>query len=195
MKLHTLLLASTLCLSSTMAADMNTTAPLNVKQEGIKYIKMLGGALKTELKAHMKKDPTGLEALSFCTGSADNITKEINTKLPSYAKVRRTALKVRNNTSNKPDITDMRVMQAYQVSIKAHTFTPKDIQVVKEGNVTRVYKPLVTKGVCLKCHGSDLSPQISNAIKSAYPKDKAIGFKEGELRGVIVAEIRNKTIL
>jgi len=189
MKLHTLLLATTLCLSSTMAADMNTTAPLTVKQEGIKYIKMLGGALKTELKAHMKKDPTGVEALAFCTGSADNITKEINTKLPAYAKVRRTALKVRNTTTNKPDMTDMRVMQAYQASIKAHTFTPKDIQVVKEGNVTRVYKPLVTEGVCLKCHGSHLNPQISDALKSAYPKDKAIGFKEGELRGVIVAEI------
>ena len=189
MKLHILLWASTLCLSSTMAADMNTTTPLNVKQEGIKYIKMLGGALKTELKTHMQKDPSGLDALAFCTGSANTITKEINTKLPSYAKVRRTALKVRNHTENKPDMVDIRVMQAYQDSIKEGTFTPKDIQVIKEANVTRIYKALITKGVCLKCHGTDLNPHISNALKSAYPKDNATGFKEGELRGVIVSEI------
>lgn len=188
MKIKTLLLSSLLA-STLMAAESTTTKPLTVKQEGIKYIKMLGGALKTELKAHMKKDPTGLEALAFCTGSAVSITKEVNTKLPSYAKVRRTALKVRNNTINNPDTTDMRIMQAYQASIKDHTFAPKDIKVVNEGNVTRIYKPLVTKGVCLKCHGSDLNPQISNALKSAYPEDKATGFKEGELRGVIVAEI------
>jgi len=188
MKLQTFLF-STLLISATMAADMNATEPLNVKQEGIKYIKMLGGALKTELKAHMQKDPTGLEALAFCTGSADNITKEVNTKLPSYAKVRRTALKVRNASVNKPDATDEKVMQTYQASIADKTFSPKDIKVVEEGNVTRVYKPLVTKSVCLKCHGSNLNPKISDALKSAYPDDKAIGFKEGELRGVIVAEI------
>jgi len=189
MKLHTLLLASTLCLSSTMAADKNTTAPLNVKQEGIKYIKMLGGALKTELKAHMKKDPSGLDALAFCTGSADRITKEVNAKLPAYAKVRRTALKVRNESVNKPDATDVKVMKDYEASIANKTFTPKDIKVIQEGNTTRIYKPLLIKGVCLKCHGSDLNPKIASALKSAYPKDKAINFKEGELRGVVVSEI------
>ena len=188
MKLKTLLLTSLLT-ASAMAADNNATQPLTVKQEGIKYIKMLGGALKTELKAHMKKDPTGLDAMAFCTGSADKITKEVNVKLPSYAKVRRTALKVRNGSVNTPDATDEKVMKAYEAAIAAKTFTPKDIKVVEEGNVTRVYKPLVTKAVCLKCHGSQLSPKISEALKSAYPADKAVGFKEGDLRGVVVSEI------
>ena len=188
MKLKTLLFTSLLT-ASAMAAESNTTQALNVKQEGIKYIKMLGGALKTELKAHMKKDPTGLDALAFCTGSADSITKKVNAQLPSYAKVRRSALKVRNGSSNTPDATDKKVMKAYEEAIASRTFTPKDIKVVEEGNVTRVYKPLVTKAVCLKCHGTTLSPQISKALKSAYPEDKATGFKEGELRGVVVAEI------
>ena len=189
MKLKTLLVTSLLT-ASAMAADNNVTQPLTVKQEGVKYIKMLGGALKTQLKAHMKKDPTGLDALAFCTGSADNITKEVNAKLPDYAKVRRTALKIRNNSVNTPDATDKKVMQAYESSIAAKTFTPKDIKVVQEGDVTRVYKPLIAKKVCLKCHGSNLDPKITDALKSAYPEDKAIGFKEGDLRGVIVAEIK-----
>ncbi len=189
MKLKTLLVTSLLT-ASAMAADNNVTQPLTVKQEGVKYIKMLGGALKTQLKAHMKKDPTGLDALAFCTGSADNITKEVNAKLPDYAKVRRTALKIRNNSVNTPDATDKKVMQAYESSIAAKTFTPKNIKVVQEGDVTRVYKPLIVKKVCLKCHGSNLDPKIADALKSAYPEDKAIGFKEGDLRGVIVAEIK-----
>ena len=189
MKLKTLLVTSLLT-ASAMAANNNVTQPLTVKQEGDKYIKMLGGALKTQLKAHMKKDPTGLDALAFCTGSADNITKEVNAKLPDYAKVRRTALKIRNNSVNTPDATDKKVMQAYESSIAAKTFTPKDIKVVQEGDVTRVYKPLIAKKVCLKCHGSKLDPKITDALKSAYPEDKAIGFKEGDLRGVIVAEIK-----
>ena len=184
MKLSTLLL-STLLLGSTAFAD-----EMPVKQEGVKYIKMLGGALKKELKSHMKQDPSGLQALAFCTGSADIITKEVNAKLPKYAKVRRTALKVRNDKVNTPDETDMKVMEAYEAKIKEGKFSPKDIEVVTVGDTTRVYKPLVTKKVCLKCHGTDLSPKISEALQSAYPHDHATGFKEGDLRGVIVAEIK-----
>lgn len=180
----TKLLLSTLLLTSAMLAD-----DISTKEEGIKYIKMLGGALKTELKAHMKKDPTGLDALAFCTGSADRITNEVNAKLPAYAKVRRTALKVRNNSVNTPDATDTKVMNEYVAAIEAKTFKATDIKIVEEGNATRVYKPLVTGAVCLKCHGGNVSPKITDALNSAYPKDKATGFKEGELRGVIVSEI------
>ena len=183
MKIHTLLL-SALLVSSAMA-----TENFSIKQEGVKYIKMLGGALKTELKAHMQKDPSGLEALAFCTGSANRITQEVNAKLPVYAKVRRTALKIRNESTNKPDATDEKIMNAYQEAIDNKTFSPKDIKVVEKGDVTRVYKPLITQAVCLKCHGRRLSSQIMEALQSAYPQDKAINFKEGDLRGVIVAEI------
>ncbi len=190
MKLKILLMATTLSVSSMIAADMNATAKPTTKEEGIKYIKMLGGALKKELKTHMKKDPTGLDALGFCTGSADRITKEVNAKLPSYAKVRRTALKLRNESANKADEIDEKIMKGYEDAIAAKTFTPKDIKVVEDGNVTRVYKPLITKPVCLKCHGSNLSPEISKSLKGAYPHDKAIDFKEGSLRGVIVSEIK-----
>ena len=163
---------------------------LQVKKEGVKYIKMLGGALKSEMKKHMKKDPSGLDALAFCTGSADKITKDINKKLPPYAKVRRTALKVRNDSSNAPDSLDKKVMDGYQKEIADKSFSPKDIKVVTDGDVTRVYKPLVTQKVCLKCHGTDLNPKIAEGLKSSYPNDKAVGFKEGELRGVIVSEIK-----
>jgi len=185
MKLSTIALSALLLTSVGMASDNAT-----VKMEGIKYIKQLGMALKSELKAHMKKDPSGLEALAFCTGSADKITNEVNAKLPAYAKVRRTALKVRNDKVNAPDSTDEKVMKAYEEAIAAKTFSSKDIKVVEVGDTTRVYKPLVTKKVCLKCHGSDLSPKIQDALKSAYPNDHATGFKEGSLRGVIVAEIK-----
>ena len=188
MKLHTLLF-STLLIISAMATDNNTTAELTVKQEGIKYIKMLGGALKTELKAHMMADKSGLSAAGFCTSKATSITNEVNAKLPNYAKVRRTSLKLRNNTNNTADALDKKVMDAYVAAIEAKTFTPKDIKVIEEGNVTRVYKPLVTKAVCLKCHGSTVSKEIKEVISAAYPNDKAMNFKEGSLRGVIVAEI------
>ena len=184
MKLNTLLL-STLLLTSASLADNIT-----VKQEGIKYIKMLGGALKSELQAHMKADKTGIGAVTFCTNEATKLTAEVNTKLPAYAKVRRTALKLRNADKNGADALDTKIMEEYIASIEAKTFTPKDIKVVEDGDVTRVYKPLLAKNVCLVCHGSKISKAIQEEITKGYPHDKAVDFKENSLRGVIVAEIK-----
>lgn len=184
MKLNTILLSALLLTSASMA---DNTA---LKQEGIQYIKMLGGALKTELQAQMKADKSGMGALGFCTAKANEITENVNKKLPDYAKVRRTSLKVRNAKNNSADAMDEKVMKEYVSAIEAKTFTPKDIKVVQDGDTTRVYKPLVAKAVCLKCHGSNVSTEITKATQLAYPHDKAIGFKEGDLRGVIVSEIK-----
>lgn len=191
MKINTLFITALLSTSISLASDTEPTivSEMTVKQEGIKYIKMLGGALKGELQIHMKADKTGLGAMEFCTAQADSITKEVNSKLPKYASVRRTALKIRSE-KNVADALDLKVMQEYEASIEAKTFLPADIKVLEEGDSIRVYKPLVTKGVCLKCHGMDIRKEIQEVIKTHYPKDQAHGFELGSLRGMIVAEIK-----
>lgn len=181
--------ATTLLLTTLLSTSMGLASEMTVKQEGMTYIKMLGGTLKGELQTHMKADKTGLSAMGFCTAKANDITNEVNSKLPKYASVRRTAIKTRN-LNNAPDALDQKVMAEYEESIKAKTFLPTDIKVVEEGDTTRVYKPLLTQGVCLKCHGTNISKEIKDEIKTHYPQDQAIGFKEGSLRGVIVAEIK-----
>jgi len=98
----TLILTSLLCVSMLNAQNNEETSELSKKQEGVKYIKMLGKTLKTHLKTEMKADKTGLKAITFCTTKADELTKEINSKLPKGVLVRRTALKTRAE-NNKPD--------------------------------------------------------------------------------------------
>ena len=180
------IILSALLLSSTLFAN-----EASIKKEGIGYIKTLGFALKSQMKEQMKMDKTGLGAMGFCSSSAEIITQDINKKLPSNVKVRRTALKSRN-ANNQPDALDKKIMNEYQASIDAKTFSPKDIKVVKDGTTTRVYKPLMTGKVCLKCHGTNIIEPIAKEIKEHYPKDTAIGFVKGSLRGVIVAEIESK---
>jgi len=168
-----------LLLSSTLSAN-----DMGVKEEGVKYIKMLGKELKTNLMAHMKADPTGMDAIGFCAGKAASITAEVNAKLPKGVSVRRTALKTRN-AKNSPDVTDIKVMEAYVSG-------EKGIKVVEKEGVSRVYKPLYIGKACMKCHADskDISPEINAVIKKVYPKDMATGFKEGDFRGVIVAEMK-----
>jgi len=196
MKTTTLLITSLLTTSFLLASandptnsSTSDTTQMSVKEEGMKYIKMLGGTLKEQLQIHMKADSTGLSAMGFCSAKAEDITKEVNKKLPAYASVRRTALKIRNS-DNLPDALDIKVMKEYEASIAAKTFSPTDIKVVKEGDTTRIYKPLITQDVCLKCHGSTISKEIQNEITAHYPNDKAVAFEKGSLRGVIVSEIK-----
>ena len=159
-----------------------------IKQEGVRYIKMLGGALKKELKSALQKGGTK-EAVEFCASKAMAITGEINAKLPKGVTVRRTAKKLRNS-ANKPDKIDEATMVLYEEKMASKKFHPKDILVVKEGNGYRVYKPLAIEKVCLQCHGGNIEPTIAQKIKELYPTDNATGFKVGDLRGVIVAHIK-----
>ncbi len=186
-KLFIAICAVTLLSATTLSADKKEYV-MQIKKEGVKYIKMLGKALKKEVKAKMKEDPSGALAMGFCSQKAAEITNEVNKQLPSYAKVKRTSFKVRNK-ENKPDSIDKVIMQDYQKAIEENKFKPDDIKVVNIGNMYRVYKPLLAKKMCLKCHGENISDDIKAVIKNVYPNDKATGFKEGDLRGVIVAEI------
>jgi hypothetical protein len=186
-KLIAISLTTALC-SSLMAMN-NKPNHTGVKKEGIKYIKMLGMSLKSELKSKMKEDKSGLGAIGFCSSQAEQITKDVNAKLPEYASVRRTANRLRN-PNNKADDIDKKVMQEYELAIANKTFSPKNIKVFDINGTTRVYKPLVMKKVCLKCHGTNVSDDIKKVLASKYPNDKALGYKEGDFRGVIVSEIK-----
>ena len=45
-------------------------------------------------------------------------------------------------------------------------------------------EPIYVKGLCLKCHGPDIKPEIRERLRSLYPHDKATGFKRGAFRGL-----------
>jgi len=186
MKVVNLLMTAAMMSSAVMAAT-----PAGEKEQGIAAIKQLGGALKSQLKAKIKEDSSGVAAVTFCTENAEAITKKVNSELPGTVRVRRTALKVRNS-ANKPDETDIKVMKALSKAIAAKEATPGSVKVVEGENYVRVYKPLITGKVCLKCHGSDIAPKIAKVIEEKYPDDQAKGFKEGDLRGVIVAEVKKQ---
>ena len=47
----------------------------------------------------------------------------------------------------------------------------------------RYMKAIPTGKVCLKCHGAKIDPDVEAALKQNYPRDKARGFKEGDIRG------------
>lgn len=53
------------------------------------------------------------------------------------------------------------------------------------GDNVGVLRPIAERAMCDGCHGpSDkLSPAVRNVLQDRYPVDRAVGFKDGEIRG------------
>ena len=59
------------------------------------------------------------------------------------------------------------------------------------GDKVGVMRPVLHRATCSPCHGLDqeLDPQVRQELKERYVKDRATGFKAGDLRGWIWVEV------
>jgi hypothetical protein len=57
-----------------------------------------------------------------------------------------------------------------------------------------VMRPIAHRAVCSPCHGTDeqVTPAVRAELNQRYPQDRAIGFKEGDLRGWLWVEVPKK---
>ena len=99
----------------------------------------------------------------------------------------RTSLKIRN-PENAPDNWELAVLKQFEArkaqgeameSLEYATLIEDD-----QGKKTfRYMKAIPTAGLCVKCHGETIDPEVEAKLKALYPNDRARGFKEGDLRG------------
>jgi len=63
--------------------------------------------------------------------------------------------------------------------------------VVDLGEKVGVMRPVLHRETCSPCHGleTELDPQVRAELKDRYVKDRATGFKVGDLRGWIWVEV------
>ena len=140
--------------------------------------------LSVELKGHMQSSgPLG--ALNFCSQNALSLTDQVAKE--SNATIKRVSLNNRNpiNSTNADEQALLRKWEKLQYS--QQPLPAYEIQNKPNGNYS-FYKPIVLNNeVCLKCHGEIASDSpLSKEIKTLYPEDKAVGYKMGDLRGMIV---------
>ncbi|VAW34936.1 hypothetical protein MNBD_DELTA02-867 [hydrothermal vent metagenome] len=128
------------------------------------------------------------EALIECVKTGQEITSSYSAKT-GYI-VRRTSLKYRNPL-NMPTPDEKRILKGFNRLNHAGKIKPgyENHSIVQKGKVKYLLymRPLVTKRLCLNCHGgvSDISPDISRIIKKAYPADRATGYAIGDIRGAV----------
>lgn len=143
----------------------------------------LGTQLKAELTAAMTAGGPNA-AIGVCSSRAQAIAAELSRD--SGAIVRRTALKLRN-PANAPDQIEHLILRQFEQELASGAFEgPLEaaFEINRGGQKERRYmRAISTEGVCLTCHGTQVTPEISSAIARAYPQDRAIGFEPGSLRG------------
>lgn len=139
-------------------------------------------SLSGNLKAAAKNG--GLSnAIQFCNVNAmpltDSLSKNFNVK------IKRSSLKLRN-LNNYPDSLEAYMLDLY-VQIQKMKKPMVGKAILANNNDVRYFEPIFLKADCLKCHGtvgSDIKDETYTLIKNFYPKDEAVGFQEGELRGI-----------
>lgn len=152
-------------------------------EEAKAVVQALGGKLKGELEAAMKAGGP-VEALNVCKDKAPEIAKAVSAE--KGVQVSRVSLKNRNPQMGAANEWQTKVLNDFEAK-KAAGEDPATIAYAEVvDNEFRFMKAIPTGEVCLKCHGTELSPAVTAKLTELYPQDKATGFKEGDLRGAFV---------
>ncbi|MEM6468869.1 MAG: DUF3365 domain-containing protein [Planctomycetota bacterium] len=113
------------------------------------------------------------KAISVCKEEASEIARKVGEK--HDLKIGRSGIRLRNPNNQAPEWA--------RRCITEKADAPKFVRLTS-GEAAALL-PIKLKVQCLMCHGPD--EQIASVIKDQlarlYPRDKATGFKEGELRG------------
>ena len=149
-------------------------------------IKELAVALKTELKGAMQAGGP-VAAIGVCNTQAMPITQKVANEQGLL--LGRVSLKNRN-PANLPNEWQTAVLESFEQQKTAG----KDIGSLSWSETVnidgkqefRFMKAIPTGAVCLSCHGTDLSPDVSRILADLYPMDRATGYREGEIRGAFV---------
>jgi hypothetical protein len=142
--------------------------------------------IRQKLNQEMAKNL--VNSIEFCHEKAIPLTTDFFKEHERVTEVKRTSLKIRN-PANMPDAREQAVLNAWaKMDSKKQKLPPFEMESVSENEI-RYYKPLRVEAMCLTCHGTP-SGELAAAIKKKYPDDKATGFKEGDLRGLIRVSLK-----
>lgn len=146
----------------------------------------LGAALKGRLTQAMLDGPGA--AMTACSDEAQGLTAQVRGE--SGARVGRASSKLRNPTNGGPDWVQA-WLTANEGKPGAEAALSSEVTTTPEGRFARVIRPITVEAGCLTCHGDPaaIPPPVKEQLAARYPQDAATGYKVGDLRGALWAEL------
>ncbi|PHS51644.1 MAG: hypothetical protein COB01_09785 [Lutibacter sp.] len=123
------------------------------------------------------------QAIPFCNIQAIPITNQLSEKYNVL--IKRTSDKIRNLT-NHPTKREIEIISTYKNLLKKGKLLTSIVELDSDG-LKHYYAPIVINSTCLVCHGKkgeQLTVKTDSIINSFYPNDNAIGYHEGDVRGI-----------
>jgi Protein of unknown function (DUF3365) len=161
-------------------------------EESLKYIAkgefIVKGATRV-LGRHIKEKMSSggiLAAVQYCNLVAHPLVDSLSKKFD--VSIQRITHKARN-PKNKANLSQMKILEEFE-EISGGGMTSPPV-VTKSGDKTKFYSPINIKPFCLNCHGgakTNIGEEKYKFIKKLYPKDEAVDFSDGDLRGMWVIE-------
>jgi hypothetical protein len=147
----------------------------------------LGTAVKTKLVDAMNTGGAP-NAVEVCSVEAYAIAEGVGRE--SGARVGRSSSKLRNpKDAGPPWVSAWLAAQAGKQA--EQTVGIEGVYDSPEGRVARYLKPIGIEALCLSCHGdkAQLAEPVRAALAAKYPADEATGYRIGDLRGALWAEV------
>jgi hypothetical protein len=150
--------------------------------------KRLGGSLKERLVAEMGQGGP-VAAAEVCSTEAAGMTASVVAE--SGITVGRSSLRLRNPDNAAPDWVAAWLTEQGERPVEGVAGFAR-VDEVEGVGYARFLAPLGVEAPCLVCHGpaEGLSPDVAGLLAERYPKDAAVGYEIGALRGVLWAESR-----
>ena len=144
-------------------------------------------ALKTQselvqnlVKALNEKQTVG--AVDFCHVQAQKIT--LDQSKVSSVKIKRASDRSRNPI-NRATKEELRALMSFKQKVdKGLVLKPI---LTEEKDVFKYFAPININSMCLQCHGrpgAEVKPETLAILKKKYPHDKALNYRDGDLRGL-----------
>ncbi len=143
--------------------------------------------LKTALLSAMSEGgPTN--AISVCKTKAPEVAAAYSAS--EFVTIKRVTDKNRN-PENLADSAQMEVLATFANLADSSTLVHGRFADVEGGQVYTYYQGIKTGQLCLKCHGGPdkIDKGVQAFLTKEYPEDKAVGYNDGDLRGMFVVEI------
>jgi len=176
--LSALLLTAVVYHASAIAAEPESQVDAS-RATAAEFMKTLKGELMQAMQAGGP-----VSAIGVCKLRAPAIAAELGA-LKGW-QIGRTSLKPRN-LANAPDEWERARLESFEQRKQAGE-DPAQIEyyevVDQQGQpVFRYMKAIPTAELCLACHGAKIDPAVAAKLAELYPRDQALGYKVGDIRG------------